>query len=66
MKKFSEYLKDRNMFDDVDDIIAAVSDYLEDKADETEREESYATNRINRMREAAAEVRNIEYDEYND
>jgi len=66
MKKFSEYLKDRNMFDDVDDIIAAVSDYLEDKADETEREEPYATNSINRMREAAAEVRNIEYDEYND
>ena len=66
MKKFSEYLADRNMIDSMEDIIGVISDYLEDKADETEKEEPYATNSINQMREAAAEVRNIEYDEYND
>lgn len=62
MKKFSEYLKEKFMVDDPVEIINVVADYLEDKAKDTEENEPYATRSIDRLKMAAYEVRNIEYD----
>ena len=62
MKTFAEYLKERFMVDDPDEIVRAVSEFLDDKADEIEKTEPYATKTIARIRAAAEEVREIEYD----
>ena len=56
MKTFAEYLKERFILEDPDDIIDAVHDYLADMADELEKEEPYATKSIQRLRDAAYEV----------
>ena len=56
---FREYCKELGLVDDHEEILQAVSDYLEDVADETEAEEPYATNTIKRLREAAREVKSI-------
>lgn len=63
MKSFAEYLKERFMVDDPDEIVRTVAEYLDDKADEIEKTEPYATKTIERIRSAAREVREIEYDE---
>lgn len=63
MKSFSEYLKERYMVDGEDEIIRVVADYLDDKADETEKEYPYATKTVERIRSAAREVRDIEFGE---
>ena len=61
MKKFQEYLNERYMVDDMDDILHVVRDYLEDMADHTEKTEPYATKEIERLRNAAFEVSNIRF-----
>lgn len=63
MKKFVEYMRDRCIPGDADDILQLVGEYLEDKADETLMEEPYATNTAQRYRDAAREVFDILYDE---
>lgn len=63
MKKFSQYLQDRLILEDADDIIGVVRDYLEDQADEVERLYPYATNTVAHLRDAAQVVHHIRYDE---
>lgn len=63
MKKFEEFVKERYLVDDPDDILLAVADYLDEKAEEIEREEPYATNTVRRLHEAAREVWKLQYDE---
>ena len=50
------------MVDDPDEIVRTVAEYLDDKADEIEKTEPYATKTIERIRSAAREVREIEYE----
>ena len=63
MKSFSRYLEDRYMGDGEDAIIGVVADYLEDKAKETDERYPYAKNAAERLRSAAREVRQIEFDD---
>ena len=65
MKPFREYLSERHLLDLEGEILEVVSTYLDDKADETEQLEPYATLSIERYRAAAQEVRQIEFDENN-
>lgn len=62
MKSFEEYMKEHCMVDDMDDILCVVAEYLEDKAHELEQNEPYATHTINDLRNAAYNVREIEFD----
>ena len=63
MKRFSKYLEDRYLGDGEDAIIGVVADYLEDKAKETEKMYPYAKNAVERLKSAAREVRQIEFDD---
>lgn len=63
MKTFKEYLDERYLMDLESEILEVVSTYLDDKADETELLEPYATHSIERFRMAAQEVRHIEFDD---
>lgn len=59
MKSFTEYLKDHAVFEDGTDIACIVSEYLEDYADETEKNEPYATRSIEEARKTAKVVYSI-------
>lgn len=63
MENFIKFLHDRYIFDDPEDILQAVGEYLEYKAEETLREEPYATTSAQRYRDAAMEVFRIQYDD---
>lgn len=59
-EKFNEILKNHGIYEeDVEEILYAVQDMLEYVAEETKRNEPYATNSIERMEMAASEIYNL-------
>lgn len=55
--KFEQILKNHGIYgEDIEEIIYSVSEMLELIADDTKKNEPYATNSINRMESAAREV----------
>jgi len=55
--KFEQILKNHGIYgEDIEEIIYSVSEMLELMADDTKKNEPYATNSINRMESAAREV----------
>lgn len=62
-EKFNEILKEHGIYgEDAEEILYAVSEMLELVADETKKNEPYATNYIDRMETAAREVWNLSTD----
>lgn len=62
-EKFDQILKKYNIYEeDVSDILNAVYDMLVFVAEETKRNEPYATNSIERLESAAHEVWNLTTD----
>lgn len=58
-EKFEKMLNDACMFDDPDEIVEVVSDFLEDEANRIEVEEPYAVNTIREYRATARMVYNM-------
>lgn len=59
-EKFDEILKEYGIYgEDVEDILNAVYDMVIYAADETKRNEPYATNSIDRLEKAAYEIFNL-------
>lgn len=52
MKTFEEFCKARGLMDDAQDIAFCVSDYLYEMAKDVDAHEPYATNAIQKYREA--------------
>ena len=62
-EKFDEILKNHGVYEeDVEEILYAVQDMLEYVAEETRKNEPYATSSINRLETAAHEVSNLSTD----
>lgn len=60
---FNEILKGHGIYgEDVEDVLNAVSDMLKFVAEETRKNEPYATNSIERMETAAHEVWSLSTD----
>jgi hypothetical protein len=61
-RKELEEIMERNDFyqSEIESAIDFIADMLVTLADKTEKNEPYAFNSINRMRDAAREVRNLE------
>lgn len=64
-EKFEKILEDYHIFgmsNKLDDVLSAVVDMLEAKADDIEIKEPYATVSIKRLRDAASEVTDLTYE----
>lgn len=62
-EKFDEILKRHGIYgEDVEDILYSVRDILEYVAEETRKNEPYATNSIDRLEMAAREVFDLSID----
>lgn len=61
--KFLEILKDHGIYDDdIEEILCAVTDMLNEQADKVEAAEPHAWVSVRNMRNAAQEVRSLVYD----
>ena len=59
-EKFNEILEKHGIYgEDIEEILYSVSDMLELVAEETKKNEPYATNSIERLETAAREVWNL-------
>lgn len=61
-EKFNQILEKHGIYEDVEEILYAVSDMLEFVAEETRKNEPYATNSIERAKTAAHEVWSLSND----
>lgn len=62
-EKFNEILEKHGIYgEDIEEILYSVSDMLELVAEETKKNEPYATNSIERLETAAREVWNLSTD----